>query len=114
LEFEFVSDFDTCPPQPWRRRIRISDLILLVPSCLGGYMRLRITQKLARFVRNFDQNSDSEICKCLQVLEINFLIFLKRASFFLRILHYVDKIGMVYFSVSPHPGVCPLKAEWGF
>jgi hypothetical protein len=36
-------------------------------------------------------------------MEKKFLIFSKRARKNLRILAYVDKIGMVYFSVSPHP-----------
>jgi hypothetical protein len=35
-------------------------------------------------VRKFEQNSRSEICKSLPNKEINFFIFLKRASFILR------------------------------
>jgi hypothetical protein len=75
--------------------------------CDGGCLRGYIYIKLAPFYRIFVKNFGGRVYKFLLALEKKFLISPKRASFFLRIWHYVDKIGMVYFSVSPHPGVYP-------
>jgi hypothetical protein len=44
----------------------------------------------ARFCRNLIKKKMSGIRKCLWDMEKNFLIFLKRAGFFLRFFAYVE------------------------
>jgi hypothetical protein len=48
-------------------------------------------------------------------MDINFFIFSKRASFYLRILAYVDKIGRVHFHLikkrRPGGGLAALNEE---